>query len=134
MLIEGKQVANGQKPDFIITDKLPAYRQAITKEFWTLKNPRTKHVKLKSIREGTNNNIVERLHGTIRERTKVMRGLDNDRTAQTMMDANRIYYNFIRPHSALNGKTPAEKAGINLQLEGNKWQELIQKSTKVKPQ
>jgi transposase-like protein/RNase P subunit RPR2 len=125
---EAKQVANGQKPNFIITDKLPAYTQAIKKEFFTLRNPRTKHVKLKSIREGTNNNIVERLHGTIRERTKVMRGLDNDRTAQTMMDANRIYYNYLRPHQTLNGHTPAEKAGIDLQLEGNKWEDLIRKA------
>jgi transposase-like protein len=127
---DSKQVTNGQNPDFIITDKLPAYKQAITKEFFTLKNPRTKHVKLKSIKEGTNNNIVERLHGTIKERTKVMRGLDNDRTAQSMMDANRIYYNFLRPHSALNGKTPAEVANINLQLEGNKWLNIIQQSAK----
>ena len=121
-------MANGQKPNFIITDKLPAYKEAITKEFYTLKNPRTKHVKLKNIREGTNNNIVERLNGTVRERTKVMRGLDNDRTAQTMMDANRIYYNYLGPHQALNGKTPSEKAGINLQLKGNKWQDLIRKA------
>jgi transposase-like protein len=130
VLQEAKQIANGQKPDFIITDKLPAYKQAVTKEFFTLKNPRTKHIKLKNIREGTNNNIVERLHGTIKERTKVMRGLDNDESAQRMMDANRIYYNYLRPHSALNGKTPAEKACINLQLEGNKWEQLIRKADK----
>lgn len=127
VLQDAKQVANGQKPDFLVTDKLPAYKQAVTKEFFTLKNPRTKHVRLKNIREGTNNNIVERLHGTIKERTKVMRGLDNDETAQKMMDANRIYYNFLRPHQALNGKTPAEKAGIDLQLEGNKWEGIIKK-------
>ena len=124
-------MADEQRPDFIITDKLPAYKQAITQEFFTLKNPRTKHVKLKNIKEGTNNNIIERLHGTIKERTKVMRGLDNDRTAQNMMAANRIYYNFLRPHSALNGKTPAEKAGINLQLEGNKWHDLIVKANQT---
>jgi transposase-like protein len=128
VLKEAKQTANGQKPDFIITDKLPAYKQAITKEFFTLKNPRTKHVKLKNIREGTNNNIIERLHSTIKERTKVMRELDNDETAQKMMEANRIYYNYLRPHQALNGKTPAEKAGVDLKLEGNKWEELIRRA------
>lgn len=125
---EAKQTANGQTPDFIITDKLPAYKQAVTKEFYTMKKPRTQHVKFKNIRERTNNNIVERLHGTLKERTKVMRGLDNDETAQKMMDANRIYYNYLRPHQALNGKTPAEKAGIDLQLEGNKWGHLIKRA------
>jgi transposase-like protein len=128
VLHEAKQVANGQTPDFIVTDKLPAYKQAVTKEFFTLKNPRTKHVRLKNIREGTNNNIVERLNGTVKERTKVMRGLDNDKSAENMLEANRIYYNYIRPHQALNGKTPAEKAGIDLKLEGNKWEELIKKA------
>jgi transposase-like protein len=125
---EAKQMANGQTPDFIITDKLPAYKQAVTKEFYTLKKPRVQHVKLKNIREGTNNNIIERLHGTLKERTKVMRGLDTDETAQRMMDAHRIYYNYLRPHQALDGKTPAERAGVDLQLEGNKWEELIKKA------
>lgn len=128
VLQEAKLVANGQDPDFIVTDKLPAYKQAVTKEFYTNTKPRTQHIRLKNIKEGTNNNVVERLHGTIRERTKVMRGLDNDKTAQKMMEANRIYYNYLRPHQALNGKTPAEKAGIDLKLEGNKWEQLIRRA------
>jgi len=131
VLQKAKDVANGQKPDFIVTDKLPAYKQAIAKEFFTLRAPKTEHVKLKSFKEGTNNNIVERLHGTVRERTKVMRGLDRDETAQTMMDANRIYYNYLRPHQALKGKTPAEKAGIDLKLEGNKWEGLIRQAKRT---
>lgn len=127
VLKEAKNVANGQVPDFIVTDKLPAYRQAITKEFFTIKNPRTKHVKLKNIKEGTNNNIAERANGTVRERLKVMRGLDHDASAEKMLEANRIYYNYLRPHQALDGKTPAEKAGIDLKLKGNKWEELIRR-------
>jgi len=128
VLQEAKQVANGQNPDFIVTDKLPAYRQAITKEFYTMSKPRTEHVKLRNIREGTNNNIVERMNGTVRERLKVMRGLGNDETAQKMIEGNRIYYNYLRPHQSLEGKTPAEKAGIDLQLEGNKWEDLIRRA------
>ena len=54
-----------------------------------MKKPRPQHVKLKNIREGTNNNIVETLHGTVRERRKVMRGLDNDKTAAAMLEGNR---------------------------------------------
>jgi hypothetical protein len=62
---------------------------------------------------------------------KVMRGLDNDETAQTMMDANHLYYNYPRPHQALNGKTPPETAGINLGLkEGNKREQMIRKAKK----
>ena len=41
-----------------------------------------------------------------------MRGLDDETTAQTMMDGLRIYYNFLRPYMALDGKTPAQKAKL----------------------
>jgi transposase-like protein len=70
------------------------------KEFYTMKTPRTQHVRIPSIRDPSNNNMVERLHGTIRQRNKVMRGLDDAETAQTMMDGMRIYYNCMRPHRA----------------------------------
>jgi transposase-like protein len=81
------------------------------------------------VRDRSNNNMVERLHGTIRQRNKVMRGLDEESTAQTMMDGLRIYYNFIRPHTALNGKTPSEISRI---AESNErtWASLIRKSAK----
>jgi len=74
--------------------------------------------------------MVERLHGTIRQRSKVMRGLDDEATAQTMMDGMRIYYNFIRPHMALNGKTPAQKAKIADSATPENWKSLIKKATK----
>jgi hypothetical protein len=38
------------------------------------------------------------------------------------------YHNFVRPHSALDGKTPAEIAGIDLGLGERKWEELIRQS------
>jgi hypothetical protein len=50
----------------------------------------------------------------------------------SVIDGQRIYYNYIRPHTALNGKTPAEAAGIELNLTGNKWESLIRKATKEK--
>jgi len=51
--------------------------------------------------------------------------LDNAKASQELLDAMRIHYNFIRPHHALKGQTPAEVAGINLNLGENKVEELM---------
>ena len=40
-----------------------------------------------------------------------------------------IYHKFIRPHMALNGKTPAEQAGTDLELGNNRWLSLIKKAS-----
>jgi len=117
------------KPAFVVTDGLRAYQDAFNKEFFTLRNPRTEHVRLAGLTKASNNNMVERLHGTLRERDKVMRGLKKEES--DIIEGLRIYYNFIRPHMALNGRTPAEMAGINLQLEQNRWEDLIRKSQKA---
>jgi len=37
------------------------------------------------------------------------------------------YYNFVREHSEL-GTTPAEKAGIDLNLGENRWMGLLRES------
>jgi transposase InsO family protein len=46
-----------------------------------------------------------------------MRGLDNEKTA--FVEGFQNYYNFIRPHMGLDGKTPAEVSGIKMNLQGN---------------
>lgn len=74
--------------------------------------------------------MVERLHGSIWQRNKVMRGLDHEESAQAMLDGMRIYYNFIRPHMALNGKTPAEKANLSVNISQNRWLSLVKEATK----
>jgi len=117
------------RPMAIVTDGLRAYQDAIPKEFFTMKGPRTQHVRIPNIRDRSNNNMIERLHGTIRQRNKVMRGLDDMKTAQTMMDGMRLYYNFLRPHIALNRKTPSEVSKIADPNERT-WKSLIQKSAK----
>jgi hypothetical protein len=40
----------------------------------------------------------------------------------------RAYYNYVRPHQGLNGGTPAQAAGIELELGQNRWMELLRKS------
>jgi len=45
-----------------------------------------------------------------------MRGLANPKTASLLLDGWLVHYNFFRPHESLNGKTPAEKAGIQFRF------------------
>lgn len=72
---------------------------------------------------------IERQFGELKDRTKVMRGLGNDKGAQTYADLHRINHNFVKPHMALNGKAPAEVCGIKVEGK-NKWLTLIQNATK----
>jgi transposase-like protein len=126
---KAKSIAK-RKPEIMVTDGLHSYIEAFKKEFWTLRNPRTKHIRKPRFIDRTNNNIVERMQGSIREREKVMRGIKSEKTAKTMIEGYRAYYNFIRPHQALNGKTPAQQANIELKLRKNKWLSLINESTR----
>lgn len=81
-------------------------------------------------RDKASNNRVERLHGTVRDRDKVMRALDNEDSARRFPDGFEVYYNFIRPHMALGGQTPAEAAQIQLGLGGNRWEDMIKKAAR----
>jgi transposase-like protein len=117
----------GKKPMTFITDGLPSYHDAYKKEFWTLKNPRTEHVRHITLRGDHNNNKMERMNGEIRDREKTMRGLKIDAT--TILTGYQLFHNFIRPHEALDGKTPSEACGITIEGE-NKWKTLIQNASK----
>jgi len=55
-----------------------------------------------------------------------MRGLKEKDTP--ILPGYQIYHNFMRPHEALKGKTPAEACGIEVVGE-NKWRSLIQNAT-----
>lgn len=59
-----------------------------------------------------------------------MKGMDNPKSAQRMVEAFRTNYNFLREHSSL-GKTPAEQAGIKLDLGQNKIENLIKMASKT---
>lgn len=75
---------------------------------------------------------ITRHFGELKNRTKIMRGLGNDRGAQTHADIHRINHNFVKSHIGLNNQTPALVAGINLPLGQNKWLDLIKISASYK--
>ena len=123
-----KQNCGGRKPKFIVTDGLGSYKRAVKKEFIT-NTGETEHLYNVGIQHHPNNNHVERLHGSIRDREKTMRGLKIDNTP--IVEGHRLYYNFIKPHEGLDGKTPSEKAGITIEGD-NKWLALMRNAIQYK--
>lgn len=111
-------------PKAVVHDGLPSYDEAFQREFFTLKNPRVKNIRSVSVRHEGLNSVQERLNNTVRDKEKVMRGMNTKDSAQKIIEAMRIHYNFCREHSTL-GKTPAEHAGIRLNLDKNKVESLI---------
>lgn len=72
------------------------------------------------------NNPIERLHNTEKQTIKTFRGFDNFESTKKFFDFNRVYYNFIRKHTSLGKTTPAEAAGIFLELKRNRFLSLIE--------
>ena len=63
------------------------------------------------------NNKMERLNGEIRAREKVMRGLKKD---TPILKGYQIFHNYIREHEGLDGKTPADACGIEVEGKNNR--------------
>jgi transposase-like protein len=120
-----REAANKQ-PKILITDGLPAYRDAFMKEYWT-RNNGAQHIREIQLAGRIHNNKMERLNGEIRDREKVMRGLEKVDTP--ILSGYQIYHNYVRPHEGLEGKTPAEAAGIDVRGQ-NKWVTIIQNASK----
>lgn len=137
LMKEMKRVA--PLPKAIVHDGLPTYDDVYKKELLTLKNPRIMNIRSIGSNEDGLNPKVERLNGTVRDRECVMRGMDTAKSAQELIDAMRIHYNFLRVNQSIE-KTPAEAAGINLNLgEQNKVENLMrlaaikQKNAQIEP-
>ena len=128
-----KKRSHGNRPMFVITDGLKSYNKAISDEFFSLRN-KTTHIDNVGIRGKKNgedyfdNNLVERLQGTIRERNKTQRGLKDPYSP--FVRGHQLYYNFIKSHESLYNNTPAKVAGIDLALNNNKWEKLLMQSIK----
>jgi transposase-like protein len=123
---QGKE-ATGKKPLTLITDGLHAYELAYRREFYAHQKPVTKHVEHVTWRGEKGNEKMESFNGnTVRSREKTMRSLKREDTP--ILTGMQIFHNYVRPHMALDCKTPAELAGIKIKGE-NKWLTLIQNAS-----
>ena len=117
---EARNNSHGQFPEKIFVDVARAYNN--------IAHAQVKHWNPQVIaRSGinkphANNNRIERLNGTLRERVKVQRGWKS--MESQIAEGQRIHYNFVKPNQALEGMTPAQRAG--LQTKG--WTTLLQQA------
>lgn len=120
---------SAKRPKRIVVDGLWAYGKGFKKVFYSrYREHKVEFVRRAGIRARETNNVVERLHGTLKDRLKPLRGLKSEETAKIWLDGWFVYYNFLRPHLSLKGKTPAEACGIDLKIE-NGWEGLIREAT-----
>jgi len=112
----------GKAPRFIISDQLAAYMDGIELVF----GADAKHIQAKGLTHEINTNIIERFHGTIKSRTKVLRGFKTMDTAEHILDGFLIHYNFFRPHLSLVDHTPAWVAGIKSPLAN--WTDVVRQN------
>lgn len=110
-----------------VCDKFANYKTAFTKLFYrTCKLEFGVPIACKKYNLKHNNNPVERYNGKIKDRIKNIRsGFKDFDGAKNFMNLRRVIHNFVNPHQELQGKTPAEEAGIDLELERNKLMSLI---------
>lgn len=119
ILMERAAKRAGKVPEIVITDKLRSYLDGIELAF----GAETKHLPAKRLTTTDGTQIIERFHGSLKDRTKVMRSFMRKGTVKTFTDGWLVHYNFFRPHTALSGKTPAEAAGVDTSFKN--WKDVV---------
>lgn len=121
------QALEKQRPSVIFTDGSFAYDEAFNKVFYSrLKTKKVEWIRKVGIKARETNNIIERKHGTLKDRLRPARGLKHDVTANKWLNGYIVNYNFVKPHISLEGQTPAQASGLDIKPD---WGELIQQAT-----
>jgi len=111
-----------KSPRLLLTDKLAAYIQGIERVF----GASAKHVQSGPFKLELSTRGIERFHGSLKDRTKVMRGMADHESAKLVTDGWLIYYNYLRGHEGLGGKTPACAARVKVPFKN--WVDVISKN------
>lgn len=114
-------------PNAIMTDGFQGYERAIRGVF-----PQSLHIRSVGCADPMNHNVkIESFNRTVKDRVKAMHSFKSFRSARLLLECWRIWYNFMKPHEGLKGKTPAEAAGLFKPNSGNVWLELINRAIKT---
>ncbi len=97
------------KPNAIVSDRYSAYNVPIKSIF-----PQSRHIRVQSFKDDISNNLIECFNKQFKAWYKTKQGFSSFDSANNLISMFVFFFNFVRPHSALNGLTPAQVAGLNL--------------------
>lgn len=123
-LMEMARDRAGKTPKEVLTDGWVGYLDGIELAY----GADAKHIQTTPFgSKEDSTTLIERWHGTLKDRTKVMRGMKSLDTAKAMLEGWLVYYNFFRPHESLNDKTPAEVGKLDFPYKN--WLDVVESQT-----
>jgi len=128
-----KRTTKHGKPKFIQSDAAQFYPKAMHKLFYTtkigLKGDLTVEHRINNVRKTGKHNVrIETVFSKIKDRVDDFRGLKALWSAPILMQGIILQHNFIEAHTT-TGIIPAELAGIQIEIEENRWLGLIKLSS-----
>jgi putative transposase len=129
-LLEQATDFTGTIPEVVLTDGWGGYRDGIELAY----GADAKHIVSKPFAEADmSTNLMERWNGTLKDRLKPMRGMDRNTNFQVILEGFVLFYNYLRPHMGIAGKTPAEAGQAGYPLKN--WGDVVdsQKPNVVMP-
>lgn len=97
------------KPKSIVSDRYSAYKVPVKSIFGD-----TSHIRVESFKDAISNNLIESFHHQFKAWYKTKQGFNSFSSANNLISMFVFFFNFVRPHSSLNGLTPAQVAGLKL--------------------
>jgi transposase-like protein len=113
------EAANHGKPDALVSDRYSAYKLPAKSIFQGVK-----HIRVQSFKDDISNNLIECFNKQFKAWYKTKQGFSSFHTANNLISMFVFFFNFVRPHSALDGLTPAQVAGLKL-TKKQKWEYLL---------
>ena len=95
-------------PQSIVSDRYFAYQMPV-KTLYGIQ-----HIRVESFHDDITNNLIECFNKQFKAWYKTKQGFSSFASANNLISMFIFFYNFVRPHSALNGLTPAQCAGLKL--------------------
>jgi len=103
------EAASLGKPNAIVSDRYSPYKVPVKTIFVG-----ARHIRVEDFKDVISNNLIECFHKQFKAWYKTKQGFSSFESANNLIAMFVFFFNFVRPHSALDNLTPAQVAGLNL--------------------